>query len=454
MGGWIMFDGIQQDLGAIYKEGGGVNNFAFITGNGNVLMAQQADTGDDNVQAYSDFRLIPDRPYHIAFRMTYLENPQEFRLFIDGVEMEVTDGNPLTSAGDHMDAHSGDINWGDPDANLETGGTDIAYAGQVHTYMAHWHTWSDNSPGTNAGALDKTTEIREILFEQGAPADTIITSDTEANMQTDLDAEADTTYPDWPCALRIERVTGGGDLELTADNINFDPRGSIDIQWLGKTGETLTWVNSNGGSVDTNKISTPRGGTVVIAEDVPVKITAKDIDTKSAVQNARVIVTVPETTTYYFDGSDVAASDPDSAWTDETNADDGSTSTGASSSTVGSATSNELVVEGTNAPSSGDNITQVRARFYGVEGGVNSSGIEIYTDGESETLFSQTGLLGSTEGWTAYQTLTEPSGGWTWAKIQALEFKIWVDSLLTGSVAIHVAEIEVTTDNPIINARP
>jgi len=285
MGGWIQLGGIQQSLGAIYKEGGGVKNFAFLTGLGNAIMAQQADTGDDNVQAYGDIKLTPNRPYHICFRMTYLENPQEFRFFIDGEEQGITEGNPLTSAGDHMDNHSGDINWGDPDSNLEMGGTDVAFAGQELCYYAHWATWSDNSP---TGALHKTNDIRDDLFRRGAPPDTIIEAGTHAAMQTDLDGSADSVIPDWPLGIRVESPSSGGaDLELVADNVTFNSRCTLQLEWRG-TG-TLTWVNENGSNLVAGKAYASNGGTITIIEAPPVLVNVKTVAGVN-IQSARVLL--------------------------------------------------------------------------------------------------------------------------------------------------------------------
>lgn len=261
MGGWIQLGGIQLSLGAIYKEGGAVNNLAFLTGYGNVLMAQLSDTGDDNVQAYSDFRLTAQRPYHIMFRYDYNEGTPEFRLYIDGEEQSVTDGNPLTST--DFDTHSGDVNWGDPDNNLEMGGTDVAFAGQTLCYYAQWATWTR--------ALAKTTEIRDDLFRRGARPDLVIASDTPANMQIALDAVADTERRDWPLAIRVESPTGGGDLTLSADNVTFNSRCTLQVEWRG-TG-TLTWLNRNGSNLDSAKTFSSNGGTIAIVEDSVITLT-------------------------------------------------------------------------------------------------------------------------------------------------------------------------------------
>ena len=285
--GWIMLGGIQKSASVIYKEGGGVQNLCFLLALGNTLTAQMADSvAGNNVQAFGDFKLTPNRPYHICYRYSYTESPKEFRLFVDGEEQTATDGNPIT--GTLFSSHSGDCVWGDPDNNLETGGTDIAYAGQSDCYYAAWVHWAEADNGGNV-PLDKTTEIRDKLFRRGALPNETITSGTQAAMQTQLDALADSEIPDWPLGLRIEEVSGGGDLELEADNITFSSRCTLDLEWRGAG--VLTWVQRNGSSLDATKIFTPLGGTVTIVNSVPVVITVKDVSTGGVIEGARVLLT-------------------------------------------------------------------------------------------------------------------------------------------------------------------
>ena len=92
--------------------------------------------------------------------------------------------------------------------------------------------------------------------------------------------------------------------------------------------------------------------------------------------------------TYYFDGSDATTTDPNNVWTDDTNAIDGSTSTQASTTTAGSITSNYLMAEGTNAPASGNNIRQVRARVYGDGASGSALVVGIRLNGWSDSLAS------------------------------------------------------------------
>lgn len=258
MGGWIMLEQEQAPLATIYKEGGGVNNLAFITGYGGVLMAQLADTNDDQAQAYSDFKLKPSRPYHILFRFDYTEATPEFRLFIDGVKQQVTSGNPLSST--NLDSHSGDIVWGQTDSSLEMGGTDVSFVGRNGCKYGWWATWTT--------ALSEA-DIRTELFEYGALPYYTISTDTPANMQTALDALADTLVPDYPIGIRVQKPSSGSDLSLTADNITFTPGTTAHLHWAGAG--TLSWKNINGS--DGSTYISPQGGTVSFLNPSTLTIT-------------------------------------------------------------------------------------------------------------------------------------------------------------------------------------
>jgi hypothetical protein len=147
--------------------------------------------------------------------------------------------------------------------------------------------------------------------------------------------------------------------------------------------------------------------------------------------------------TYYFDGSDAGPTDPDNAWTNDANAFDGSTATDAITLTSGGVSSNFLLGEGTTAPSSGGVITQVRARIY-IGSGDDGTAAAIYTDSLAELL--GTANSGSANNHGSYVSLSTPTGGWTWAKLQALEVKIYRPALFTiNGSGIARVEIEVTT---------
>ena len=141
------------------------------------------------------------------------------------------------------------------------------------------------------------------------------------------------------------------------------------------------------------------------------------------------IVVASSTATYYFDGSDAAASDPNNAWTNETNIDDGNTGTFAQTTTNGSNSSNYIQIEGTNAPSSGDNISLVKARVYS-------------TDSDGADVSSLT-------------TITAPGGSWDWSKIQSLETRIWFHFDIFAGISRGEYEIYADGDSggtPIASA--
>ena len=97
-------------------------------------------------------------------------------------------------------------------------------------------------------------------------------------MQSSLDAFQNTTRPNVPLAIRIEAVSGDGDLTLNVNNIVFDPLSSIHVQYMG-TG-TLTLVNI--GSSNTSIKSTPNAGTVTIV--TPKVLTVTDLVANSEVR--------------------------------------------------------------------------------------------------------------------------------------------------------------------------
>lgn len=277
MGGWIELDRIFQPPSVLYEEGAQINNLAFVVGWGNVLMAQAADTGDDYVQAYSNFKLAVNRPYHILFKFSASGYDSEFRLYIDGVLQTSTSGNPWTP--NDIDGHTGDITWGFSGDNLEVGGTDVAFVSPKKCYYSHWATWS-------SVALTPTTDIRVDLFEKGALADITLTAGTESTIQTSLNTYFNTTRPDAPLAIKIPDSTSGN-FKLFADNIIFNDRVSIQIQYTGNN--TLTWVNAGTSNLISSKVSKISGGTVTIIETATITFIVSD-NSNNIIPGARVAV--------------------------------------------------------------------------------------------------------------------------------------------------------------------
>ena len=147
---------------------------------------------------------------------------------------------------------------------------------------------------------------------------------------------------------------------------------------------------------------------------------------------------------YYFDASDAGPTDEGTVWTGDANAFDGDTATSATTSTVGSASTNRLLAEGTNAPATGGTILDVERRVFGSSSdGTGDMWVRVYTDGEGELLWNTSLLnLSSAGAWNPWASLTVPSGGWTWAKIQALETYCWMGG--GTDIAVHAIEIRVT----------
>lgn len=150
---------------------------------------------------------------------------------------------------------------------------------------------------------------------------------------------------------------------------------------------------------------------------------------------------------YYFDASDAAATDPNNVWTSEASVFDTSITTSGFSSTVGSASSNYVMAEGTNAPASGDNILAVYVRPRAYRAVASSTmGIEVFTDGLGESLGSLTFSIGaSVLSYSDWQVLSTPTGGWTWAKLQALEVKAWALGSATAT-NVYGIQLAVVTD--------
>ncbi len=292
---WFQPNVIQHPLAAVWKEGGGVQNLAILTGYGNVIMWQLADVAGtrDNVQAWSDFRLTPGVPYHIVGRYSHLDATEESRLYINGELQTNTDGNPMTLG--IFDSHSGDVVWGDPDNNLETGATDISYNGPEDAQLSDFVTWSDNSAGTNAGGLTQS-EITD-LFRRGAIPDDTLAAGTESAMQTALEA-LDEARQEWPLSLRVPAVTGGGDFELKLEDSSGNPwvfheRNTLHVEYRGA--DTLTIVNPVGGNFDSTKSFSPSGGTITQVNEVALTVTVLDFDDNSVIEDARVYMLAGDT---------------------------------------------------------------------------------------------------------------------------------------------------------------
>ena len=150
---------------------------------------------------------------------------------------------------------------------------------------------------------------------------------------------------------------------------------------------------------------------------------------------------------YFFDTSDAGPTDPGAAWSNDANAFDGDSATSAVTTTSGSSGSNYLEGEGTEAPAS-DGPTLANATIslaiHMAGGGTCTAGFRVTTNAAAETLVDSTFAINGSN-LIHRVALSLPSGGWTYAKIQALEIRHWRDS---GSASLNIfdAWIEVIID--------
>ena len=148
---------------------------------------------------------------------------------------------------------------------------------------------------------------------------------------------------------------------------------------------------------------------------------------------------------WHFDASDAAVADPGAVWTNEDNIADGDKATEATVATSGSSASNYAEVQGTGVPAAGPTIQDVQIQVRASESAADAVlGIRVTTDAAGETLLDTTQALTTTDADFTF-TLSTPSGGWTYAKVQALEVRVWRDS---GSATLSVFGCGVIIEAP------
>ncbi len=145
---------------------------------------------------------------------------------------------------------------------------------------------------------------------------------------------------------------------------------------------------------------------------------------------------------YYFNASDSGPTDTESDWSNDADAFDSLTSTSASCNN--GSEPGALTGGGTNAPANGCPTSQVELRLYGCRSALGTSGsvrASAYDGGDS---LGYVNAAGTTCQWTGYTTLDEPSGGWTWSKLQSLSVSFGALNIIGSTVYAYQAEVRVT----------
>jgi len=151
--------------------------------------------------------------------------------------------------------------------------------------------------------------------------------------------------------------------------------------------------------------------------------------------------------TYYFDASVAGPTDVNAKWANEANFVDESVLTNASYSENPSSSADDILQEGTSAPSSGFSITKVEARFIS-ENTAGYTGAKLAIRDSTDTLLVQfTANHSAGAAWTDYEDVPAPATGWTWSELAGLYCDIGPDTDLAapGTLDVYKAEIRVTT---------
>lgn len=279
---WVRFDRYHQTPSIVMEEGANVNDMCLLIGFGNILIANALSDAAD-VQSFSNKPLKPNRNYHIMLKIEGNGYDNELALYVDGVKQTRNSGNPWGQATFLL--HNGDLclGWNQQIGTygqMNIGGTVLQIGTAVGTRYSHWCSWHDKEV--------TDVEIADTMFELGVGPDFTISSATPSAMQTAMEAYDDTTHDDASLVFYIDAPTGATDLELTLTNQVFDEDTSLQIQWRG--GGALTLINVGTTNLDASKLSNPWGGSITLINAPAVTVNIKDIDTKSNIQNTRVVL--------------------------------------------------------------------------------------------------------------------------------------------------------------------
>jgi hypothetical protein len=134
--------------------------------------------------------------------------------------------------------------------------------------------------------------------------------------------------------------------------------------------------------------------------------------------------------------------DPEGVWTGDANAFDGDDATAATTNTGGTKDLNELQGDGVGITARTEAIASVvLIAKIGSTSVATTTHVEIFTDGRGESLGSVSINGNVTQ--TKRITLSVPSGGWSWAKVAALEAVCYVTQGGVGTASVYIVQVLV-----------
>lgn len=145
-----------------------------------------------------------------------------------------------------------------------------------------------------------------------------------------------------------------------------------------------------------------------------------------------------------FHFNDATPADPSDDWQDDASAFDGDINTSAYADMFAGNT-DYLTGDGTTAPSSSSNsIGTVRVRFSRMFGSSSRHMDAKVLDGAETLLSEDVPWTAAPAAWSDWYTLSTPTGGWTWAKLNGLTAKVKKDATSTVTLRVYAIQLHVS----------
>jgi hypothetical protein len=236
---WFSIDKQITFFTRLWGEGGRTNTFQLVMGFGNSITFEIFKDGELSLQIFSDIALIPNRNYMLTLVFSGDTYENIVNAYID--DKIQLNANPIdrvpniTSLGQPTP-----IEVGDPVGTVALDGTDILLTAPPAGLFSYIATKTGNSSSPILSSFD----VRDIFaYEGGAIPEYTITSGTQANMQSQIDLLDGTIFGNYPVSLKIQEVSGGGQLVLSSGSLEFNPLTSIDIIYESSLSQ-LNWTNT------------------------------------------------------------------------------------------------------------------------------------------------------------------------------------------------------------------